>query len=140
MAKKKRRKAPVNQMTLDWCRSRDWMIGRTEYKIRFNVTKDLFGFIDFVAVRPEVVGVLAIQVTTFENRLARVKKILNETNVEALNWLRSGNQIEVWGWKRPSTKNRMWALKRECVIINKGGELESISEPLILKQGDRGGA
>lgn len=108
------------------------MVGRTEHRIRYNITKDLFGFIDFVAVRPEHVGVLALQVTTFENRLDRLRKIANETSQEALNWLRSGNQIEVWGWKRPNTKHKGWGLQRHCVIIDSQGGIGSITQPLDL--------
>ena len=106
------------------------MIGVTEHRVRFNITRDLFGFIDFVVIRPDEVGVLGLQVTTFGNRLDRIKKILTKTSNEAETWLRSGNQIEVWGWKRPNVKQRRWLLKRDCVIIGRDGKLTVIDMPL----------
>lgn len=132
MGKKKKRKAPVNQMTLDLCRKNGWMIGRTEYKVRWNITKDLFGFIDFVVIRPDEIGVLALQVTTFGNRLDRLRKITGQTSEAATAWLKAGNQIEVWGWKRPTatSKQRGWALKRDCVILLDGDKLECVDVPL----------
>ena len=132
MAKKKKTRAPVNQMTLDKCRKNNWLIGRTEYKIRWNITKDLFGFIDFVVIRPSTAGVLALQVTTFGNRLDRLRKIMGPSSEEAMAWLKAGNQIEVWGWKRPNTKHRHWLLKRDCVIITVDGKLRSLSVPLDI--------
>jgi len=129
--KKRKPKAPVNKMTLDRCKRSGWLVGRTEYKVRWNITKDLFGFIDFVAIRPDHVGVLALQVTTFGNRLDRLRKIVGEGCMnEAAAWLKAGNQIEVWGWKRPTTKRRGWALKRDCVILSGTGELECVDIPI----------
>ena len=133
MKKKRTAKAPVNQMTLDYCRTQGWLIGWTEYKVRYNITKDLFGFIDFVAIRPGTKGVLALQVTTFENRLARIKKICTETREAAESWVLAGNQIEVWGWKRPNTTQSTWALNRDCVIMYERDGLRSIDVPLETK-------
>lgn len=81
--------------------------------------KDLFGFIDIVAIgHGETIG---IQATSTGNVNARVKKILygdlgkdkepDPTIPErAQEWLRSGNTICVMGWKRYKKRvdNKLW--------------------------------
>jgi len=125
MAKKKRR-APVNKMTTDFCKKNGWLVDRTERWVPYQkITKDLFGFIDFVALRPDVQGVLAIQTTTFSNRLARVEKIRDACKEEAEQWLRCGNQIQVWGWRRPTKTLRTWKLAVVDVQLS-GTKLVSI--------------
>ena len=58
--------------------------------------RDLFGFIDIVAIAEgETIGV---QATSTGNMNARVKKILDLP--ESKLWLDAGNRIMVIGWKR----------------------------------------
>ena len=64
--------------------------------------KDLFGFIDVLAVKDG--DTLGIQCTTFNNRLARVRKIESSEHLPVLreaNW-----SLEVWGWKK--NKSNKW--------------------------------
>ena len=64
---------------------------------------DLFGFIDFLAVSPEH-GTLALQVTSFSNRSARKKKILEHKEVvEVL--LQAGWRVAVLSWRK---RGRSW--------------------------------
>ena len=58
------------------------------------IRRDLFGFIDVLAVKDG--DTLGIQCTTFNNRLARVRKIESSEHLPVLrkaNW-----SLEVWGW------------------------------------------
>jgi len=60
--------------------------------------KDLFGFIDLVAIADGVI--VGIQATSTANVSARVKKIKTEKRAEAIQWLEAGGKIHVVGWKK----------------------------------------
>ena len=64
------------------------------------ITKDLFGFIDILAIEPREQGCLGIQATTGSNHAARRKKILGHCHEQAEKWLAAGNRIEVWSWRK----------------------------------------
>jgi hypothetical protein len=64
--------------------------------------RDLYGFLDIVAVKPDVVGVLGIQTTTVSNLRARIKKAMG---IEAIKWwLLAGNRVEFHGWKKVNNR------------------------------------
>ena len=66
------------------------------------IRQDLFGCIDILALKDG--DTLAIQCTTYGNRLARVKKISENVHLENMrkcNW-----SIEVWGWRK--NKSNKW--------------------------------
>ena len=64
------------------------------------IKKDLFGFIDIVALLgPNTIG---IQTTTATNHSHRRKKILAEPRAKA--WLAAGNLIEIHSWSGSGTK------------------------------------
>lgn len=66
------------------------------------VRRDLLNFIDIIAIgKPKI---LAVQACDLSTRKLHIKKILNEPN--ALKWLRSGGQIEVWAWRKLKKKNK----------------------------------
>lgn len=60
--------------------------------------KDTFGFIDLLAIRGDEPGVLGVQVTSYSNTSHRIKKIIEECEVQCRTWLEAGNRIEVHGW------------------------------------------
>jgi len=67
------------------------------------IRQDLFGFIDVLAVKDG--DTFGIQCTTFNNRLARVRKIEDSEHLPVLrkaNW-----SLEVWGWHK---KNNKWVV------------------------------
>jgi hypothetical protein len=89
------------QNTLKTLRKSGYIADIAEYWNSFSrKRKDLFGFIDIVAVVdsefPE--PILAIQATSYGNISARVKKIKGIP--AAKRWLQSGGKIEVWGWHK----------------------------------------
>ena len=63
------------------------------------VRRDLFGFIDVVALWPGE-GTIGIQATSGSNGRARVRKIATECRDNALAWLAQGNRIQVWDWRK----------------------------------------
>lgn len=74
------------------------------------IRQDLFGFLDLVAIRPDVVGVLGIQATSGSNGAGRVAKILAEPR--ALVWVRAGNGLQVWSWRQVQIgRRRRWSAR-----------------------------
>ena len=72
-----------------------------------NIRKDLFGFIDLLAIREG--ETLAVQATSYSNVSARVAKIAESDNIAAVR--AAGWRVEVWGWHK---KGARW----ECRIVD----------------------
>ena len=108
--------------SLAFLRKHGWTAAVTE---RWNpyakIRQDLFGFVDILAIRADHWGVLAIQATTFENRIARLHKICGEPRAET--WVAAGNEVEIWGWKK-IRKTGKWEL-----TVVKVGPRQSINLP-----------
>ena len=101
------------QRTLNLMRKRGYTIQVVErYNIFSRKRHDLFGFIDFVAIKPGHLGVVGIQTTSRSNLSSRVHKILNECRENALLWLRTGNVIVVQGWGKKYGKNKKGKRKK----------------------------
>lgn len=96
-------------------RKRGYLAEVTERWIpRANIRRDLFGFIDVLCIvadpHSELFAkdrVIAVQATSWSNVSARVRKIAEHPNVEAVR--RAGIRLLVQGWK----KNRAgrWVLR-----------------------------
>ncbi|MBU0618597.1 MAG: hypothetical protein KKI02_12840 [Planctomycetes bacterium] len=69
------------------------------YAGKFGVKKDLFGFIDIVALDPKY-GIIGVQSTSGGLHSAHKKKILEEANENALAWLKCGGVIWLLSWKK----------------------------------------
>lgn len=80
--------------------------------------KDLFGFIDIVAL--EINKTWGVQCTSTSNMSARIKKITNECKDHALAWLKAGNFIEVIGWAKKGSKNKRktWQVTRKNITLD----------------------
>ena len=88
--------------TLNHLKAREWVCDRVEfYNATTRRSRDFLGFVDVLAIDPDRVGSLAIQVTSYSNISARGRKICDdpENRRKAAAWLRSKNRLEVWGWK-----------------------------------------
>lgn len=81
--------------------------------------KDLFGFIDIVALDAENKTTWGIQCTSTGNMKARVKKIQTECRINATAWLNAGNKIEVIGWSKKGErgKRKLWQPTRILITI-----------------------
>ena len=66
------------------------------------VRKDLFGFIDIIALRGE--ETIAVQATSWTSVSARVKKIAESEHVAAVR--KAGWKILIYGWRKNETTNR----------------------------------
>lgn len=74
---------------------------------------DLFGFIDIVAIRKDIVGILGVQTTSGVNLSARIKKAsqIPEFNL----WMSAGNIVEFHGWRKLKNLpgNKQWDCSRK---------------------------
>lgn len=68
------------------------------YNAFARVRRDLFGFIDIVALHPDKKGLLGVQTTSGANLSAR---IIKAESLPAFSlWLRCGNAVEFHGWRK----------------------------------------
>jgi hypothetical protein len=100
-------KMSPTQLSLKHLRESGWTtLAIVEYWNPFaRVRKDLFGFIDILAINDEG-EVLAVQTTSYTNINARCKKIAENDNVGSVrkaNWA-----IQVHGWRK---KDNKWEIK-----------------------------
>jgi carbonic anhydrase len=85
------------QRSLAKLRADGWLADVVEKWIPMaRVRKDLWGFVDILCLRGK--EILAVQTTTDSNVSARVNKITNHENVDAVR--KAGIAIVVHGWKR----------------------------------------
>jgi hypothetical protein len=102
------------------CRKRGWQAQVVEQTIpRTFIKRDLFGFIDIVAIVPGrgLVGIQATGGTNSGNHNMRVKKILAEPR--AAQWLHAGGSIEVWSWAKRGGRGdrKLWTLREQAIGI-----------------------
>lgn len=75
-----------------------------------NVKRDLFGFIDVLAIHEESGEVLAVQTTSASNMAARIRKIAESDLVGTVR--RAGWSIHVHGWHKVGNR---WQVKTRDV-------------------------
>lgn len=63
---------------------------------------DLFGCIDIIALDPQR-GIIGVQ-SCGSSFSAHRRKITEEKNQEAYEWLRCGGKLELWGWRKLKVK------------------------------------
>jgi hypothetical protein len=83
------------------------------------VSRDLFGFIDVLAIRADRPGVLGVQATTVSNQAARLTKALSIPELQT--WLAAGNGFEVWGWKKARRSQRWECVRRPLTMHDTRG-------------------
>jgi hypothetical protein len=93
------------QLTLKLLREEGWTVEVVERWIPgANIRKDLFGFIDLVALKKDLT--LGVQATSYSNMGARIKKI---ENAELLSQVRRACwHLWVIGWRK---QNNRWTHK-----------------------------
>lgn len=101
--------ASPTSRTLKNLRDRGYTVDVVEYYNAFSrKRKDLFRFIDIVAIHPEEQGALGVQATTASNLAAREKKARALPGYWL--WLQAGNTVEFIGWAKrgPRGKRKLW--------------------------------
>jgi len=107
--------------TLKLLRDEKKVVNIVEYWNSFTrQRKDLFGFIDIIALDLETKKTWGVQCTSTSNMSARVKKICTECTEYSLAWLKSGNHIEVIGWAKKAVgkgKRLTWQPTRRVLTL-----------------------
>lgn len=96
------------QRTLEALRDAGYVADKTEQWIQYASTdprrrirpgerKDLFGWIDAIALRPG--EILAVQVCGSDVS-AHIKKIKDKREEAFMSWLAAGGKAEIWGWRK----------------------------------------
>lgn len=92
--------ASPTQRTMQFFHKLEWEIWPAEYWCKFsNKRRDLGGFIDLVLLHEQRKLHVGLQVTTYSNVSARVKKIKTQRRRQARKWIYTGGAVQVWGWK-----------------------------------------
>ncbi len=108
-----------------WLKEHGYIFGKTEQNIsipdpsvkggRRTFKRDLFNFVDIVAVHPDQQGILFLQVTAGlgSHKVDRLKKI--EDSPAAIPILKSGSAIEFQAWRMlgPRGGKKRWCVHRE---------------------------
>ena len=94
------KKTPTTALTINMLEGRGYLVDIVERRIpRANRTKDLFGFIDVLAIKGE--ETLAVQVTDYSSVSKRIKKIESDELADNVARVRDANwRIEVHGWRK----------------------------------------
>lgn len=108
--------ARINRLTEAECKRRGWVCDKAEQKVvqgqtLTHNTKDLFNWIDYVALRtlmdpPVIIG---IQATSKNNLAARVKK----SKPLAQDWISAGGVALAWGFADDDTLTEVDLVKEE---------------------------
>lgn len=102
-------KCPADKLTREHLEKRGYIVDKSEsYNFHSKRKKDLFKFIDYVAIHPIKRELLAIQTTSKANISTRIKKAENLDSKAFYHWLASGNPIEFHGWYK---EGRKWEVK-----------------------------
>lgn len=100
--------ATPTQRTLEALRRNGYIAEVVEKRLpRGFVTRDLFGCIDILAVKPGE-PVLGVQATTRSNQAARYHKSIAVPELRP--WLAAGCVFEIWGWALAGArgKRKLW--------------------------------
>lgn len=103
-------------LTLKHLREAGFMAAPVEKRVpgRPDVTMDLFGFADVLAVHPRDSIFLLVQATSDNggNVSARVKKVMANANARC--WLKAKGLVEVHGWRRDGRLRRVKIVLEAC--------------------------
>ena len=96
------------QRTLAWLKSQDMRCGIAEKWCHYTKQrKDLFGFIDIVAMDPGNQRLIGVQSTGPNGHASHIRKILSEDHRDdALMWLLSGGSLWLVSWRQLKVKNK----------------------------------
>jgi hypothetical protein len=140
------KKSPTAR-ALDLLRKEGWLAGVVEKWIaQTKQRKDLFGFIDIVAIRPAfpahgLRGILGVQATSTENLSHRLDKI-RETEA-AVTWLLAGGLIEVWGFskKGKAGARKLWQVSKRSItleagvlVVDAGGSIDNATQRVLARE------
>lgn len=104
--------------SLDKLRAEEWTVQVVERWNAFaHVRQDLYGFIDILAIHPQL-GFLGVQTTVAGEINRRMDKIRSEPR--ALTFLLAGGKIVVHGWRKggPRGQRKTWICREEKITLD----------------------
>jgi hypothetical protein len=91
---------------------------------KHGVRKDLFSFIDLIALDPSR-GIIGVQCCSRSGHAAHRRKILEECTELAMEWLKCGGKVEIWSWAKQVVKRggkaMRWTPKVEEITLASWG-------------------
>jgi hypothetical protein len=131
MARRKRpRRESPTQRSLKHLRATGALAEVVERRLpKVFITKDLFGFIDIVALVGA--GTVGVQTTSGDNVAARLDKMRSpEIAPNVRRWLEAGNAVVIHGWRKagPRGKRKLWTL-REVVVTAADLDVRRVLQP-----------
>ena len=106
-------KTSPTQRSLKRLREEGYHAGIVEKYIQaIHARKDLFGWIDIVAIHPGKTGVLGVQTTTGDHLPDRLEKARG--NAALVAWLAAGNSLVVHGWRKLAGR---WTVREHVVVL-----------------------
>lgn len=112
--------------TVKWLREKGCIAENVEkYSSYTKRRRDLFNFIDVIAVDPEY-GVIGIQVCRSTDFQQHVRKLKNVVNDNLLTWLKHAD-VQLWGWRKVKVKRSgkamVWRPRVADVVATEGDEI-----------------
>lgn len=104
------------QRSLAWLREQGYLCEVVEHwNAHARVRKDLFGFVDILAIDSDARLTMAVQTTSGSNMAARVAKIRANPNLATV--LAAGWKIEVHGWRKiiGEQGRKIWQVRVEVI-------------------------
>ena len=103
---------PATTLSVGKLRRDGWpLVEVVEHRAHGGILRDLFGFIDIVAVGPQ--GTLGIQATSVGGVSDRLRKIRTERADRLVAVVAAGWEVRIWGWHQPNGPRTRWELKRD---------------------------
>lgn len=100
-----KKRVSVTPRSITYLEQLGWLVAKVEHPVPgARTTRDLFGFIDLLAIKPG--ETLAVQVTTTSHQANRIAKIASHPNVAAVR--EAGWAIHVHGWLKSA--QGLWVL------------------------------
>lgn len=140
------------QRSKAWLEDKGWHVWITEHWNQWaHVRQDLYGLIDFVAIRHDAIGVWGINacqdngevqghVDKFLSGWDHPKKGRQGANPHLPVWLAAGNRMSLFGWGKRSADGRgsrkVWTLRVVDFYMD-GAEVkweEVTPEPVVLRE------
>ena len=142
------KRIPYTQLTLRRCETLGWLPAKAEYyqhfhagksaspsdptKKIFGVRRDLFGFVDIVALDVANRRVVFIQSTSAAQVSAHLAKMRPLASVRAA--LRCGVAVECWGWQKIDGR---WQPRRVALTLAELAGVEVESLPRKVRRRER---
>lgn len=117
----------TEQTLFKFTKNRDAVTGKLDSRAEFLKRRDLFGFIDAIAVHktnPEIVAVQACGATDVTPHVATICN-----SPIAMNWMKAGGKIRLFAWRKVKIKRggkaERWRPREFYFMLDNTGKMEA---------------